>query len=303
MTESEKLVRTTLPSSVKLDAGAGGLPRLSVRSRLASAELYFQGAHLTSWQPSASRAPVLWMSRKSLFEPGRPIRGGVPVCFPWFGPHPTDATAPAHGFARAREWTLVDAREDADGTVTLAMELAGEDMSPLWPWRFSLTHRINVGRVLQMDLEVRNLAAHPFTFEEALHTYFSVEDVRDVTVTGLEGTDYVDKLAGLARRGQGAGPVRFTGETDRIYLNTRATCVVHDPRRRRRISIQKIGSDSTVVWNPWIDKARAMPDFGDDEWPEMVCIETCNVNVHARRLAPGDGHTMTARVEVSELDV
>jgi glucose-6-phosphate 1-epimerase len=317
MTDLAQLVCTTLPSSVRVDEGEGRLPRVSVRSALGAAEVYFQGAHLTVWHPSAAREPVLWRSRESMFEPGRPIRGGVPICFPWFGPHPVDASAPAHGFARLQPWKLVDAREDAAGTVALAMELAGEGV-PQWPHRFRVIHRMTFGAVLRMDLEVHNEGADAFTFEEALHTYFSVRDVRTVTVTGLEGAEYLDKVAGSRRSRQGDEALRVTGETDRVYLDTRADCIIHDPQAdcvsqdpqavcvsqdpaaRRQISVSKTGSDATVVWNPWIDKSRAMPDFGDDEWPEMLCVETCNVNVHARTLAPGASHTMTAIVAVQE---
>jgi glucose-6-phosphate 1-epimerase len=299
MTDLAQLVCTTLPSSVRVDEGEGRLPRVSVRSALGAAEVYFQGAHLTAWHPAGVREPVLWRSRESMFEPGRPIRGGVPICFPWFGPHPADASAPAHGFARLQPWRLVDAREDAAGTVALAMELAGEGV-PQWPHRFRVIHRMTFGAVLRMDLEVHNEGADAFTFEEALHTYFSVDDVRTVTVTGLEGAEYLDKVAGSRRSRQGDEALRVTGETDRVYLDTRADCIIQDQVARRQISVSKTGSDATVIWNPWIDKSRAMPDFGDDEWPEMLCVETCNVNAHARTLAPGASHTMTAIVAVQE---
>jgi len=304
MNDVEKLVRTTLPSSVRVETGAGGLPRLGIQSRHGTAQIYFQGAHLTAWHPAAATAPVLWVSRESLFEANKPIRGGVPICFPWFGPHATDATAPGHGFARLRPWTLLDAREDGQGIVMLTMELAspasGEVMSPVWRHTFQATQRITIGPSLTMELQVRNSGKEPFTYEEALHTYFAVQDVRDVTVTGLEDTEYLDKVTAFSRRRQGHEPIRFTGETDRIYLNTRTACVLHDPGKRRTITVRKTGSDTTVVWNPWVEKARAMPDFGDLEWPEMTCIETCNVNVHARTLAPGETHTMTSTIDVSD---
>jgi glucose-6-phosphate 1-epimerase len=301
MTDLSDLVSTTLPSSVRIDEGAGGLPRISIESPRGVAEVYFQGAHVTAWHPAADERPVLWLSRKSAFEPGKPIRGGVPICFPWFGPHPVDASAPAHGFARLREWRLVDAQEDAAGAVTLAMELAGEGMSPQWPYSFRAIHRISVGSVLRMDLEVHNEGPEDFTFEEALHTYFGVRDIRNVALTGLEGCEYLDKVAGGSRSRESVEPVRFAGDTDRVYLNTRAPCVIHDPGERRQIAVSKTGSDATVIWNPWIDKARRMPDFGDDEWPAMLCVETCNVNAHARTLPPGGSHTMTAIITTQEL--
>lgn len=304
MSDLEQLVRTSqpLPSSVRVGRGVNNLPRLSVEGRHGAAQIYFQGAHVTAWRPTGADAPVLWMSRESQFEAGKPIRGGVPICFPWFGAHATDAAAPGHGFARLREWTLVDAREDDQGVVSVTLELASADIAPpQWPHAFRMTHRITVGTTLTMALTVSNPGAEPFSFEEALHTYFAVQNVREVAVTGLDGVEYLDKVTGLSRHRQGPDPIRFTGETDRIYLDTRAACVIHDPGKRRRITIAKDGSDATVVWNPWIAKARAMPDFGDGEWPEMVCVETGNVNVHRRTLAPGGTHTMTATIEVGAL--
>jgi D-hexose-6-phosphate mutarotase len=303
MSDTQKLVRTALPASVRVEKGHGGLPRLAVATRHGTAQIYFQGAHVAAWHPTGAAAPVLWISRESLFEPGKPIRGGVPICFPWFGPHATDSAAPGHGFARVRDWTLIEAKDEADGGVALTLELTSGEapLPPQWPHAFRMTHRVTIGPTLTMALEVRNPGAAPIVFEEALHTYFTVQDVRAVTVTGLENTDYLDKVTGFTRRNQGTAPVAFTGETDRIYLDTQAAAVIHDPGKRRTIAIRKTGSDATVVWNPWIDKARAMPDFGDMEWPEMVCVETCNVNVHKRTLAPGESHTMTAIIEARPL--
>jgi glucose-6-phosphate 1-epimerase len=298
MTHLSNLLATPLPSSVR--AHEGRLPRVTVQNAHGVAEVYFQGAHVTAWHPLAAREPVLWMSAHAVLEPGKPIRGGVPVCFPWFGPHPADAKAPAHGFARVRDWRLVDAQEDATGAVTLVMELAGAGLSPLWPHRFRMRHRITIGPVLRLDLEVRNDGDETFTFEEALHSYFAVGDIHQASIEGLEGAEYVDKVGGPARRRQGHERIRFAGETDRVYLDTRATCIVHDEARRRRLSISKTGSEATVVWNPWIAKAHAMADFGDDEWPGMVCVETCNVGNRARPLAPGESHTMTATIAVQD---
>jgi D-hexose-6-phosphate mutarotase len=274
-----------------------GLACLDVSSAQASARVFFHGAHVAAWQPSHAAAPVIWLSRHSLFQPGKPIRGGVPICLPWFGPHPTDASAPAHGFARLTEWTLTDAGETVDGAVSLTFLLEPEP-SDRWPHPFQARHRIGIGRQLTMALEVRNTGATDFEFEEALHSYFAVADVRKVAVTGLERTDYLDKVAGFARRRQDDEPIRFSGETDRVYLATDATVDIDDAGSQRRISVAKRGSRSTVVWNPWIDKARAMADFGDDEWPSMVCVETANVGEARIRLAPGAVHTMTASVEV-----
>jgi glucose-6-phosphate 1-epimerase len=300
MTESDARVRTTLPSTVRIETGNGGLPRVAIAGHHGTAEMYFQGAHLTAWHPAGAATPVLWLSRESRFEPGKAIRGGVPICFPWFGAHATDATAPAHGFARLEDWTLIDAAEDANGvvSVTMALTAGAASSSAAWPHAFEARYRVSVGPSLTLELTVRNPGREPFSFEEALHSYFAVQDVRQITITGTEDTEYLDKVAGFARRRQPREPIRFTGETDRVYLDTHTTCEIHDPGRQRAIAVHKRQSDTTVIWNPWIDKARAMSDFGDDEWPEMVCVETCNVGVHARTLQPGEDHTMSAIIEL-----
>ena len=291
------LVRVTLPPSVTLDAGQGGLPRLRISNTQGEAEVYLHGAHVTAWQP-VGQPPVIWLSRDSAFAAGKPIRGGVPICFPWFAAHATDKAAPGHGYARLEDWTLVEATDVRDGT-SLVFELTSAGRTwPLWPHAFSARYRVTVGATLGLALDVRNTGPEPFDYEEALHTYFAVQYVREVTITGLEQTEYLDKVEGFARKRQGADPIRFTGETDRIYLATEAAVTIHDPGRHRRILIAKTGSHTTVVWNPWVNKAKAMPDFGDLEWPEMVCVETCNVNAHSLTLAPGSSHVMTVNYVV-----
>jgi glucose-6-phosphate 1-epimerase len=302
MASSEPDIRATLPSSVTLARGRGDLPCLRMASdRYGTGEVYLHGAHVTAWQPR-DQAPVLWVSRESFFAEGRPIRGGVPLCFPWFAAHPTEKTAPTHGFARIRPWTLTGAGEAPEGT-WLEFRLGHDDetLASPWPHRFLATYRVTFGRALRLALTIRNADADPIRYEEALHTYYGVHNVREIGVSGLDGTEYLDKVDGFARKRQGAEPIRFTGETDRVFLDTTATCTIHDPGRRRVIRIAKTGSSSTVVWNPWIEKARALPDFGDLEWVEMVCVETANVGGAAIALEPGAEHTMTAEVTIEPI--
>jgi D-hexose-6-phosphate mutarotase len=288
-----------LPASVRLEKGRGDLPVIRVSSeRLGHAEVYLHGAHVSAWQPK-DKAPVIFMSRDSAFDPAKPIRGGVPICFPWFGPHATDKQAPMHGFARIQPWTLLSAGETPDA-ISLVFTLSDNDRTraSAWPHPFQAIYRVTVGATLELSLEVRNTGTSPVRFEEALHTYYAVQYVKEVSITGLENTDYLDKTDGFTRKAQGPAPVRIEAETDRIYLNTTATCAIDDPGMKRKITVAKSGSTTTVVWNPWIDKAKAMPDFGDDEWPSMVCVETCNVGDAAVTLAPGATHRMTAKIAV-----
>ena len=299
-TPSHPLVKAELPASVRIESGEGGLPRVRVASAAGDAEVYLHGAQVTGWTP-ADREPVIWMSRASTFSAEAPIRGGVPICFPWFSAHPTDQQAPAHGFARLADWALVEATESDEGT-RLAFRLTDSEDSrgSAWPHRFEATYRVSVGPALVLALEVTNRDSDALTFQEALHAYFAVRDIREVTITGLEEASYLDRLAGPEPVPAGAEPIRIGAETDRIYLDTTSPVTIVDPGYRRAITISKVGSRSTVVWNPWVDKARAMRDFGDDEWARMVCVETGNVGAAEVRLEPGSQHTMIATIVVTD---
>jgi len=287
-----------IPGHLVFEAGVNGLTKARITTPHADAEVYLHGAHLTHYQPRG-HPPVLMMSGASQFALGEPIRGGIPVIFPWFGPRRDGRAEPPHGFARRREWTIEAADADAEDRVMLTLRLAGDDTTrAAWPGEFTLRFTITVGPSLRMELATTNTGTAPYQFEEALHTYFKVGDVRQVRVTGLEGREYLDATDERKRKRQGPGPITFDGETDRAYVNTPAECSLHDSALRRRITVEKDGANSTVVWNPWIAKAKRMPDFGDDEWPGMLCIETGNVFDNAVPLAPGATHQMTTTIGV-----
>jgi D-hexose-6-phosphate mutarotase len=291
--------RTEIPDRVIIERGVSGLPRLAITTPLASAHIYLHGAHVTHYQPVGA-APILFLSQSSLFAPDKAVRGGVPVIFPWFGPRASQAGSPMHGFARTAEWEIEELDCAEDEAVTLTLRLTANDATRAqWPHAFLLRHRITIGAQLKMALEVENICPTPFAFEEALHTYLAVSDVREVAVTGLSETEFIDKADRLQRKRQREEMLRITGETDRVYLNTRSACFLHDPGLRRRITIEKSGSDTTVVWNPWIAKAAAMADFGDDEWTRMLCIETANSGENAVTLSPGATHLMEAVIAVT----
>jgi len=284
----ESVVRTSIPGLL-LDSGPCGLSRLRVQTDCASGELYLHGAHLTSWQP-AGHHPVLWLSGSSWFEPGKPIRGGVPICFPWFGPHPQDASLPAHGSARLQEWQLQSAVCGEDGELKLVLQTETGN--------FLLRYEVSPGRELQLRLtcELSATAVASERFEAALHTYLSVSEIRGIEITGLEKAGYLNKVPQLQWCEPAGQPIRFSAETDRVYQNTADAVVLHDPGLQRRITVSKQGSLSTVIWNPWIDKSRRIPDFGDDEWTGMVCIETACVGDHAVVLQPGQSHQISATI-------
>ncbi len=291
-----ELQRHAIPGMAQILPGRGNLPMVQVRTPAATGVVYLDGGHVAAWKP-AGFEDVLWLSEKSHWETGKPIRGGVPICFPWFGPR---QNAPAHGIARLQVWDLESIRQEAAG-VTVCLRLQDDDTSrSFWPHPFLLRHRITFGTQLTMALELTNTGTAPLAAEEALHTYFSVGDIRQVRILGLAGVAYVDKTDDFREKRQ-EGDITITAETDRVYLNTVSAVTVEDPAQHRRIVISKENSRDTVVWNPWIAKAKAMPDFGDDEWPGMHCVETCNVGAHLVTLAQGQTHVMTARLAVAKL--
>lgn len=276
-----------------------GLIALEITHPLARGLVYLHGAHVASYTPAGHR-DLLWMSGKGMFADGKPIRGGVPICFPWFGPKADNPAAPAHGIARLREWQVEALNQSPAGvSVTLVIRSSDADRA-LFPHPFELRHRITFGQSLHMELDLINSGAAPAKFEEALHSYFAVGDVRNIRIDGLEGVEYLDKVDGGKRKRQ-AGPITITAETDRPYLGTGHTTTITDPGLGRRIIIEKSGSQTTVVWNPWVAKSKAMPDFGDDEWTGMMCVETVNAFENAVVLAAGARHIMGATIRAEKL--
>jgi D-hexose-6-phosphate mutarotase len=287
-----------IPGAAIFENAPDQLSRLRIATALATAEITLHGAHVTHFQPAGAE-PVLFLSRESHFAAGKPIRGGVPVCFPWFGARAGHPESPAHGFARTMFWEVESLTGSHAAGVTAVFRLASDDHTrAIWPHDFIARLNVEVTEQLALTLEVENTGRAPFQFEEALHTYFAVSDIRNVSITGLEGAAYLDKTDGLQRKQLGAEPLRIVAETDRVFPATSATCIIEDPALARRIVVEKSGSQSAVVWNPWIAKAAAMADFGDDEWPHMLCIETANLGTDAITLASGARHAMRATIGV-----
>jgi glucose-6-phosphate 1-epimerase len=278
----------------------GELVRAHVATRHATATIYLQGAHLTAWQP-ASQEPVIFLSRKSEFLPGKPIRGGIPIAFPWFAidskPDRIDGhPGPSHGFARLSEWTLSTAVRSGEDAV-LTFELGPNDLSrSLGFAHFHLKMVFTIGPTLALAMTVTNDNDKPLVFEEAFHSYYAVTDIHEVTVSGLEPTSYIDKTDNMKRVPAANAPLTFTRFTDRVYNNTTATCTIHDGTVKRRIVIRKESSNTTVVWNPW----NELPDLGPWEWHEMVAVETANTAESAVTLAPSASHTMRANISVEK---
>ncbi len=278
--------------------GPGGLTVAEISNEHATASVALFGAHVLAFRPRDSE-PVLWLSGESRFDGMHPIRGGIPVCWPWFSSHPTDKSKPFHGFARINEWSVAETSQDADGRTRICLEFCDTaETRALWPHRFGLEMNVIVGPELRLELVSCNPGDEPWTISEALHSYFNVSRASDVEVLGLDGRKYLEGGPDLRIQN---GPIRIDKEVDRVYLETADDCVIRDPGLDRQIHIAKDGSRTTVVWNPWIDKAERMEDFGDDEYLEMVCVETTNSKQDPVIVAAGGHHTLTAVISVEEL--
>jgi glucose-6-phosphate 1-epimerase len=279
-------------------AGNGGLPKVQIVSPEAVGEIYLHGAQVTAWQPKG-HDEVLFLSQQSRWEEGRAIRGGIPVCFPWFRAKTDDPKAPAHGFARTRSWELKSVAQQTNGVVMTLTTASDEASRRWWPHNVALQLQVTMGSQLELALTATNTGTAPLSFEEALHTYHRVGDVAAVSVTGLDGVTFLDNMDGNRAKIQN-GYVVFAAPTDNAYLNTEGQLALIDPLLQRRITIEKRSSSTTVVWNPWASGAQSMADLGDDEWRQMACVEASNILSNAVTLSAGESHTMEAIISVTD---
>lgn len=290
--------RFGIAGGLEFTAGPGGMPHALLRAGGASAEVALHGGHVLRYGADGA-PPVLWVSRHAIYAPGKPVRGGIPVCWPWFGPHPSDPAKPAHGFARTRLWEVLASGADA-GRPWLRLGLRDdEDTRALWPHAFALELTVALGAALDVALTMRNTGDAPLICGGALHSYFAVAAVTQARIIGLEGARYLDQLTGAEHTQVGA--VTIGAEVDRVYHDGGARCAIEDAGLGRRIVVGKAGSRTTVVWNPWAEKARRLADFGDDEYHGMLCVETAMALDDSVTLAPGDEHTLRATIRAEQL--
>lgn len=281
-----------IPGSVAVLPGKNDMPRVTLSHRSgASAEIYLHGAHVTSWR-NANGDELFFLSRESNWAADKPIRGGIPICFPQFSNH---GPLLLHGFARISEWTLAQTERLGSGEVVATLQLGDSDATlALWPHRFTIELRVTLAETaLTLALQVKNNGDKPFDFQLALHTYFGVGEIQRAAVCGLEGTMFSDSLRNNVHEVEPRQEIRFDQETDRIYINTPNCVRIRDEARNRTVAIQKSGMADAVVWNPWIEKAQRMPDFGDDEYLRMVCVETGNMASRVNLAPHGQWHGTT----------
>jgi len=272
--------------------GQNEMPMLEISTPWSTAEVYLHGAHVTQFKKK-NEPPLLFLSQCSRFTEGEPIRGGIPVIFPWFGPREGLAQ---HGFARVKSWEVKEFAPAPDGSVSVRFRLPDCPEAAGFP-RFTVDYIVTVNQSLTLELVIANQSKDAeFTFENCLHSYFEVGDVTAISVHGLKGVNYLDKVASFLEKTETSDALRISSEVDRVYENATGTVEIHDPRLGRRICIEKQGSASTVVWNPWISKSRHMADFGDEEYEHMICVESGNVGSNSITLPPGGSSTLSVKL-------
>ena len=296
--------KTSGTPQLRFIAGEGGLACADVATTAGTGRVYLLGGHVTAWQP-AGEQPVIFMSSKSPFAIGKPIRGGVPVCFPWYDGKAQSSVAgvggaagPQHGLVRTIEWQVEETRELGGGAVSITLGTKSDAASKkYWPGDYELHEEITFGKQLQVDLRVKNSGGEPMKYEEDLHTYYYLKDARQASVLGLDGVDYVAKYEGGQRKKQ-QGAIALSTAADSTYLATSGPVTIVDDSLGRRITIEKTNSQNTMVWTP--GSTHTVGDLGPDQWMNYVTIEISNVGDAALTVKPGETQSMGFRVSVGK---
>ncbi|RYD67253.1 MAG: D-hexose-6-phosphate mutarotase [Verrucomicrobiaceae bacterium] len=283
-----------LPACIRLTYPALDYPVLEIDHPSCRARVALHGAHVMEWQPTG-HAPVLYCSPEAVLREGKAIRGGIPICWPWFNAHPTDPSKPAHGIARNRFWQLTDS-QDGGESVELRFELKSDEKTrAIWDQDFHAIVEIRLGAELHVSLTSRNTSTSAFRETGALHTYLAVNDISDVSVTGLDGAAFLETAGGRRESAVQTGDVRIEGEVDRIYTSA-STITMRDGERT--IRVHKHGSASTIVWNPGPEKAAKLGDMPAEDFRRFLCIETANAPGAEVTVEPGDRHVLRTRISL-----
>jgi glucose-6-phosphate 1-epimerase len=272
---------------------------ITVSNKYADADICLHGAHVTNFKPQRTME-ILWMSSESNFQEGSPIRGGIPVCFPWFGPNKTDSEKPMHGFARLMYWEVIEVASQPAGETLVRLQLcSSEKTKAYWNYDFCAEMTIIVGKTLSVTLKVTNTSQETLEYTSALHSYFSLSAIENISIEGLQDTKYIDQLA-PGDYIQESAVLEIEKAETRHYQDTEATCVINDPVYRRRISIAKSGSKTTTVWNPGEEFCKKIDDLHDDAFHTFVCVETVNAFDDVIKLSPGDTHETSTVIGLEE---
>ncbi len=277
-----------------------GFTYIEINNARAHATLSTYSGQVLSYRPKGQAHDLLFVSDKAYYEDGKAIKGGIPVCWPWFGPDPDGKGRPAHGFVRNRQWQVSASESLADGSTKVIMSLTESDETRgIWPHPFRLSIEITVGDSLRIELVTHNSGTENVTISQALHTYFQVGDISKVSVLGLEGAEYIDKVDDSTRKIQ-TGPVTIDAEVDRIYTGVTGELVIDDASLGRKIHITSTGCSTAVVWNPWAETAASMADLDDDDYRKMICVETANAGPETVEIAAGGYYRLQAEYTIED---
>ena len=275
-----------------------GLSKLTIVNNIAEAEIYLHGGHLTHFQLHG-QSPLIFDAKNSSITPSKSVHAGIPICWPWFGAHPTDSTKPQHGFARDKVWTLKSTTQLSDNETEVVLTLHDDkETHLLFDFAFELELTFTIGETLTIALKTTNRDDHSFSITQALHTYFAISDLEAVSIEGVEQTPFID-YTDEKREKVETEPLHIREEVNRVYVPTTATCTIKDNGLKREIVVQKRGSDSTTIWNPW--RENGIHDLPDDKYKKFVCIETTNALQDRRTLQPSESHTIEQIISTTAL--
>lgn len=290
-----------IAGQIEFIEGQGGFPFIQVNHAKALALISVYAGQVLSFRPAGKIGDLLFLSEKAYYQAGKAIKGGVPLCWPWFGPDPEGKGRPAHGFVRNRMWHVIETGVAASGDIQVVLGLIDTpETQAIWPHAFILTLVITVGEALNLELVTRNMGSEAFSITQAFHTYFSVGDIHQARVSGLEGKRYIDKVDGGQQKIQ-SGEVMINSEVDRIYLDVSNDLVIHDAAMKRRIRIASQGSQTAVVWNPWAKISAEMGDLLDDDYLRLLCVETTNAATDIITIQPDSEFKLAASYRAESL--
>ncbi len=283
---------------IEFIAGKGGLPMIQVTSSKANALISIHAGQVLSYQPANATEDVMFLSEKAYYQDGKAIKGGAPICWPWFGPDPEGKGRPGHGFVRNRPWNVIATEAAGNGDIKITLGLSDtEETRAIWPHSFELRQEILIGDSLNLSLITRNTSDETFSITQAFHTYFKVGNIAQVKVLGLEDCDYIDKVDNSAQKQQ-AGAVTIDSEVDRIYLGVGNTMIIDDSALNRCIQIVSLGNKTAVVWNPWEKISADMADLEDADYQRLLCVETTNAADDVVDVAPNSECRLVANYSV-----
>jgi glucose-6-phosphate 1-epimerase len=289
----DELKKFRIPGNVDFTQGAGALPKIHVSTNDSDAEIYLHGGHVTSFIPKGND-DYFWLSPLSPFGDGKAIRGGIPLCFPWFGNHRVRKDFPAHGFVRTKEWNMESSALLSDGRVCIVLSTSSDEKTQVyWPYDFRLELRITVGPELELELIATNTGSKPFSYEDCFHTYFYVKNVECTKVSGLEQLWYLDRLAG-DKHSVLPGTLKPAGPVTALFPRAPAKATIHGETSERTIIGDQSGFNGTVVWTPWSGAETSFADIGAG-WKNFLCLEAVNFGDYAISLLPGTSHRSAVR--------